>query len=265
MADSVSYYCNQEIFFSLIKNKRFWLTSLTQSNDHLEGQWALNEWLSRFGSSKPERLKMIGARSLVANVLDSNFALGTCFSEDDDLLSQWRGYANDGSGFSVSFSTDILKNMTRRQISFTKINYGYKDANEQNRVLHKLANAFMDDAAKYEGDPTGIVTATLEYPDGKHELQREAVKGLFTIKNEAFHEEKEWRLYLFEPEERIVDLKFRVSAAGLSPYQELEFPSEAIVSVRLGPTNKTPEKVLNAFLKANDINAKVLKSRSSYQ
>lgn len=30
--------------------------------------------------------------------------LGFCFSEDGDLLSQWRGYASDATGIAIGFS-----------------------------------------------------------------------------------------------------------------------------------------------------------------
>lgn len=33
----------------------------------------------------------------------------TCFSENGDLLSQWRGYANDAKGISIGFNKDILQ------------------------------------------------------------------------------------------------------------------------------------------------------------
>jgi hypothetical protein len=35
--------------------------------------------------------------------------LGFCLSEDGDLLSQWRGYADDATGVSIGFSKDYLK------------------------------------------------------------------------------------------------------------------------------------------------------------
>ena len=33
----------------------------------------------------------------------------TCFSYQNDLLSQWRGYADDGRGAAIGFDLDVLK------------------------------------------------------------------------------------------------------------------------------------------------------------
>ena len=69
----------------------------------------LDHWLEKFDRrDAKQRLMRTGAKAAVGVVLRYNVALGTCFSEERDLLSQWRGYANDGAGFSVTFDKEKL-------------------------------------------------------------------------------------------------------------------------------------------------------------
>jgi hypothetical protein len=42
--------------------------------------------------------------------------LGFCLSEEGDLLSQWRGYAADATGFSIGFSKDSLMYLNRQKL-----------------------------------------------------------------------------------------------------------------------------------------------------
>lgn len=63
--------------------------------------------------------------------------LGFCMSEQPDILSQWRGYADDGKGFSVGFSKAYLDELARNAKS---IEYSF----HLERVLY---NPFEHEAA----------------------------------------------------------------------------------------------------------------------
>lgn len=100
----IYHYCSPSTFLSIIKHKELWLTSLTQSNDSAEGDWMLEAWLKSFDRNcSSQKMRARGARLLVNSTRRDLSVLGTCFSEEGDLLSQWRGYAADGAGFSIAF------------------------------------------------------------------------------------------------------------------------------------------------------------------
>ena len=45
---------------------------------------------------------------------ENNFGsitLGACFSESEDQLSQWRGYAQNGKGLAIGFDKEILETL----------------------------------------------------------------------------------------------------------------------------------------------------------
>jgi len=110
LVEEISHYCGSQVFLSFLERKKLWLTSLSQSNDSLEGAWVIKHWLSRFTPrTESERDLRKGYSVLLDEVKRSYVALGTCFSEEPDLLSQWRGYAENGAGFSLTFD---LKKIT---------------------------------------------------------------------------------------------------------------------------------------------------------
>ena len=57
------------------------------------------------------------------------------------------------------------------------------------------------------------------------------------IKDPGFEEEAEWRLICtdYGHDSEIVDLYFRQSRLGIVPYVTLDFPMEALSSIRIGP------------------------------
>lgn len=68
----------------------------------------------------------------------SNFV--TCFSEEPDILSQWRGYANDGKGCCLGFSKSVLKKYCDNSngvLRLEKVQY----------ISHDKLNALVQDTA----------------------------------------------------------------------------------------------------------------------
>lgn len=271
MVREIHHYCSTSVFLSLIKDKEVWLTSLSQSNDLLEGTWMLRHWLEKFDQrDAKQRLKRRGAQIAVERVLRHNVSLGVCFSEESDLLSQWRGYAQDGSGFSVTFDRAKLESFVARYeggspLVLSKIAYGYKDPERTNEVLKLLNGAFGADAEKYQEGKEGFGTISLNLTPDKHRQQKEAGESLFTVKNDAFAEEKEWRLFAFDSLESIKAVEFRESRSALSPFLRVKIPVDVICGVTIGPTNRTPISMVEAALKAHEINGWVKPSKASYR
>ena len=49
--------------------------------------------------------------------------LGFCLSKKGDLLSQWRGYADDAFGVSIGFEKDYLKKLSMESFATPEIPY----------------------------------------------------------------------------------------------------------------------------------------------
>ncbi|MEF3048752.1 DUF2971 domain-containing protein [Pseudotabrizicola sp. L79] len=152
MTEELTYYCGEHVFLSFLKSKQLWLTSLSQSNDAAEGHWMRHYWLDLF--KREQRLERQGAALCMDTASHDRLALGVCFSEERDLLSQWRGYAADGAGFSITFYREALEAVANEhpasKLQLTKIAYGYQDFEEINAIVRVLHDAFGEDARLYK-------------------------------------------------------------------------------------------------------------------
>ena len=130
----------------MIENKSFWLSSLTQSNDYNEGR-LLSDWVIQIASELDSSIGVMELlKKLIAGNEKNSDALGLCLSEDGDLLSQWRGYAVDGSGISIGFSHDYLKwladeTQQKNGYSFKIEKIIYSEEEQHDALLEFIANA----------------------------------------------------------------------------------------------------------------------------
>jgi hypothetical protein len=273
MADELTYYCSEPVFLSFLATKQLWLTSLSQSNDSAEGRWMRDYWLNLFrqAPSQRKRSERRGAALCMDIASHDHLALGLCFSEERDLLSQWRGYAADGAGFSITFYRDALKKIaedhSESKLELTKIAYGDQDHDEINAIVRVLHEAFGEDAKLYsESNGTGDLTLDFGPNGEKHTKYEKAARSLFTAKNGAFREEKEWRLFTYGNLSSLGGVKLRGTGKALSPYLPIGIPEDAVSQVTLGPTNQTPRHVLEFALKHNGFpKVSIRTSHASYR
>jgi hypothetical protein len=269
MTEELTYYCGEHVFLSFLESKQLWMTSLSQSNDSAEGRWMRDYWLDHYRSGK--RLEQRGAALCMDTASHDCLALGVCFSEERDLLSQWRGYAADGAGFSITFNREALEAIAKdhptSKLQLTKIAYGYQDLEEIKAIVHVLDDAFGEDARLYnESNGTGSIKLNFGLNGEKHAKYENAAKSLFTVKNGAFREEKEWRLFTYGNLSSIGGVKLRGTGKAVSPYIPITIPAEAVSRVTLGPTNQTPRHVLKFALQHNGLSeVSIRASNASYQ
>lgn len=263
--DKLYHYCSPSVFLSIIKNNSAWMTALDQSNDGLEGDWVIRYWLDRFDGER--RNKRTAAWEAVKFVKSRLTALGICFSEEKDLLSQWRGYAQDGAGFSIHFDSGVLLDVISEQpegskISLEKIRYGSSEIEHVNDIVRALYEAFKDDFEHHNPQSNYLSFQSDEESRAKKEP---VISRLYTVKNSAFKEEREWRLLLVQPAHKVSKIDFREARGIISPYLPIADIRRAITGVTLGPTNRTPPHVITALLNQHGIQAEVKSSTASYR
>jgi hypothetical protein len=167
------------------------------------------------------------------------------------MLSQWRGYAGDGTGVSVGFDFKKMPvkaylplSMVVPEVGLRKIIY---DVNHQNA---RVAEIFGKCAAASDFTAVAEIVSALQ-------------ECTVLFKNPAFQEEAEWRLVhgplVMVPYDTTLDygvglgfhVKHRVTDNALVSYYELSFPKEAITTIYLGPQNKFSRYDLDLFLGLN--------------
>lgn len=259
------HYCSNETFCSIVQNKTIWLSSLLLSNDTQEGLWIdqiIDNLVQDFDS--PEEFREAISKFFNPSKADG---LGFCMSKEGDMLSQWRGYANDGMGVSIGFSTKYFDKIGQAQdtesgFSFREVNYNER---EQTKMVRPLLNS-IDKFAR------SIPSFASEEATDKLTSQIRTFWDLkFRIKNPAFSEENEWRLispYIpddqQEPDPDPVML--RAVNNRLIPYREYPIMEGQIKKVILGPKNISKAVDLRNYLELQGFsNVDISSSSASYR
>jgi len=261
MPENLFYYCSSATFFSLIGKRKLWLTSLNHSNDGLEGLWALQQYKALAKRSNPGGTRKVDAA--LSPFFYERYAFGMCFSEKDDLLSQWRGYAEDGTGFSIAFKPEAIERLARsyeqppHKLRYAQVKYGRL---ENHGFVQKIYDVFGQDIESVRIEENFTTARTDLSPE-----KWETAGQFYEYKNDAFEEELEWRLYCIQslPENDIFE--FTPRAGAIRPHIELTLDPELVDYVRLGPKNQTPESVVKAFMRKNAFEPNVVTSAASYQ
>jgi Protein of unknown function (DUF2971) len=110
--DILYHYCSNLAFYSIITQRKIRLSLLSMSNDAKEGQHILdlaNAVLPDDFSHKKDALEQL------QTVLSAISALGFCLSAASDVLSQWRGYADNAQGVAIGFDFAALKAATEAE------------------------------------------------------------------------------------------------------------------------------------------------------
>ena len=106
MAELMYHYCSTRAFCEIVNSKTIWLSDLRATNDRMEGRWA--DSLLSLPDGVPCIEKVRPVFSLERHWAFRSATYVACFSLGHDLLSQWRGYADDGKGVAVGFRPDLV-------------------------------------------------------------------------------------------------------------------------------------------------------------
>jgi hypothetical protein len=104
------HYCPLQGFMGILQSKSFWLGQLSTMNDYMEHSWLKKIALERLDELQAEsrlldateqamRTRFYSALQIQLQTVAHFDPYCACFSEDGDVLSQWRAYADDGRGF----------------------------------------------------------------------------------------------------------------------------------------------------------------------
>lgn len=253
----------------ILKSRSFWCGHHSTFNDPMEvqhGKKVINELISerKEAEDNPDIEEFYRVANMYVNAFGrrTHHAYLACFCEDGDLLSQWREYSDRGGGYCLGFK---FSNQTKvetktgripsdNKIILRKVIYDRQDQDQ-------LVNTLLDMAL------IGLKNTFEHQPEGRHNRIASLVGGkvsnllidlLISFKDDAFEQEKEWRLALvFLDNHEAEDIKFKDTKRSIIPYREcfvydsngdnLTLP---ISKVRYGPSleQKQIQSTLPLFL-----------------
>lgn len=194
----VYHYCSIDTFLKIIQTNIIRLSDIGKSNDYGERVYIENkihEELRREAEAVlPPKVfeKFFKVEKSYRDMCRNDIILyAICFSEERDLLSQWRGYANNGTGVAIGFSKDILDSVNTELYGLTFKPVCYEEEKQKKFVEEQVR--------------TIINTMRIKNIYGAFgEVYENQIANIGCIKAPGFSEEKEWRLCIaMSPEARI--------------------------------------------------------------
>ena len=302
------HYASMEKGTSILKHKNIRLSDITKSNDVKEMSIffpdLFDEMLKNYdehnGFSYKFEYKGKGNRQafgLFVNELKkkiekefedgsiATFAL--CLSEEGDLLSQWRGYADDGKGICLGLNVEeILKFVGISSVSgFSLEKVEYLSKEQIDEWVKNVANQMLGIVEIILG---AIEEGSIQYYSAK-EFDEDIFNTIYynilseveesiKFKTEGFKEEKEWRFFIKnslnkddikgkkitsigtlgegarrKTSKYVADnVEFNIKENDMVPFVSLKFEkfhNNLINQVICGPNNKIREKDLELFLR----------------
>jgi len=157
------------------------------------------------------------------------------FCVDSDLLSQWRGYTDQGVGYFIGFHANALMDIARNNTcQIAKCIY---DQELQLKILDELIDGVLISATKYWDNHTS--TEDTQVAVGK-EFNKALIECGAFFKDTAFKEEREWRIVTSLKKYNDAGFCFREGKSMLTPYFRLKIRNgeswaNKIAGVTVGP------------------------------
>lgn len=244
MNEAILYhYCNLEAFLNIVQNSTIWLSDISKSNDLSELSFCKDKIdlkIKQYLAGNKKALKAWEAgREMALNINEYSAIYVICFTENRDLLSQWRNYADDAKGIAIGFSKSMFEQLSASStpygLSLCKVLY---DEIEQEKII----NPIVEETIQKMSDK-GVGKAALEL-DGEYCMKYPICK------QNGFFEEKEWRIIVNSAPNKKVNLNksisiseahYRIRNDQLVSYLEMDFSKmkqQAIKEIWIGPKAK---------------------------
>jgi Protein of unknown function (DUF2971) len=255
------HYCSTAAFHSIISSKTLRLSSVRQSNDHTEGR-LVAEAIRRLALNEGLGAEELAQLQNLAKELEDDFeGLAFCLSQNGDQLSQWRGYAENGSGVAIGFSRAYLDGAvdssvdSSLELALYQAKYDQQEHDVAIQPLYSHLKAFL-------GTPQQVVAESdrlRELRNREAGLRRvlsmmEAFDHVFALKHSAFAEEQEWRLLHHFSWSAESPCSYHPSPGRLVPFiysEPLDVTQSPILEVVLGPRHTSqPESIGNFLLQS---------------
>jgi hypothetical protein len=108
-------------------------------------------------------------QKLVSGVEQLIDGLGFCLSEQGDLLSQWRGYADDATGVSIGFSKDYLERLGETDQHGGKAGFTLNKVEYEREIQEGLLMPTYKEAKRYISEVEALKFKKLSIFDRRSE------------------------------------------------------------------------------------------------
>ncbi len=256
--DVLFHYTTRAGLLGIVNERAIWATHTQYLNDRSEYSHALdlakNEINMRINSVTEVHVAEI-YRNMAVH-LDEIQKINICvvsFSEVNDLLSQWRAYGDQASGFAIGFTYKFLFDAAEQEkCSIVPCLYNGRD---QRRLISLIVETALREHLE---DSENEVVSKYDELDPilwpAQTLGRYLDKYALILKHKKFEEEKEWRIITQPIPIYNQRLEFREGRSMIIPYYPFPLEGPAgylrVQEVVVGPTPNMDISVysVDAFL-----------------
>lgn len=279
---TISHYTDLGGLFGIVESGGFWLSDHRFLNDSEEFEngrkltMAILENLSE-KTCHQDFSDVLKATNKYLSKYREKACYVCSFSKDPDCLDQWRSYAKNGKGISITFDNPqkSLSHFFMMPImSISKVIYSDQEKSKRLiATIEKYESEHKTD--KQHGNP-------INTDDWASEMAKNLSLEFMNFKNAAFESEKEVRLVVSSSHlNHFKGLKFRVSDDRIIPYLDssdlynndgfkniIKEELLPIIKIHVGPTanQEIMIKSIEEYIKARGYtNVKVVKSKVPYR
>lgn len=233
------HYTNQIGLLGIVNSQSFWTTKIFYVNDFSEYKLALalaEKTLDKYLINRNFTIENVNLlRQELRSIAQLNVFIGS-FTENGDLLSQWRAYGSSEGCFSLGFKSAMLvEEANNNNFSLSKCIY---DPELQERIIDSLVLKYLQmDYSKSLPSTRVDQNSRVLYVPRSRGFDYEMARVAPLLKDQSFQEEQEWRLITNRPiDSRLIN--FRTGKSCLIPYYELQFSNfkDLLNSIIIGPT-----------------------------
>ncbi|MDA8135917.1 MAG: DUF2971 domain-containing protein [Desulfobacteraceae bacterium] len=253
------HYTNREGLIGIIESKSIWASKIQYLNDIMEFKHAIEVSrkiitdISKKANNSNLNLLFSSLNGSLEQIRNLNIFVAS-LSEESDLLSQWRGYCQNGSGYSIGFSKRIIEKSIFPQ-GFTLSRCIY-DQNKQKKMLKNIIKKAIISIPESKNSDLKISKfieqASINFV---HDFEKIAP----FIKHPSFSEEKEWRIASNVISSGDTRYKFRIGKTDLIPYVKVHLSTDKdILPIRHivvgpGPNENLSRDSVATYLSNNKI------------
>lgn len=223
------HYTTKEGFLGIIKTKQIWASHILYQNDFTEYKLALDILKETINNNKD----ILKNYSIDANILIDELdkwlnksVYVVSLSENNDVLSQWRGYANSTPGFCIGFKRNYL-NKLKEDNNFVIAKCIYDEAEQNSFILELLVDS-VNKLNNSTNDPNLTLSSQIAW---------RMIRYAPLIKHNKFKEENEWRIIISNINiQKDNNFDIRVGRSYFIPYYKLDFKNQEVIGdIYIGP------------------------------
>lgn len=217
------HYTSLTGLMGIVEHRNFWVSDIRYLNDAEElrhlGTWLNVEISRRLEQSNGPQKVLTQFREWLRDRLNFGPMLFVgCFTENGNLLSQWRGYCPHGRGVSIGFNpSKILEYARRHSFAIGRCIY---DNHTKSNLAIQVVDAVI--AASEQTGESQKYHHSQSYYGIFFDIEPDLLKIAALVKDTCFHEEVEWRVVSQVLSNYVVPpIKFREGLSMLIPYMEM--------------------------------------------